>query len=1021
MIFHYKLVSNKKCIETLKNKLETLKQEKEGVDGKLAGLLTASKDLDNLIESQRSDKNKEGLGYTVVPPITQIYSSPKKDLSWTGLSEFVDDTVTDYSRPAPNVESSPDDAQNRNPSVTVIEASPCTISPKPFFKFIKAAERPTTDKVETVKKPAVKYAEMYRRTTKKPNVRGNQRNWNNLKSHQLGPDFVMKKKACFNCGDFNHLAYDCRKRVKRELLDLRIKLMRVSHLNLLFTDPSDLQPLQRTSTVRSQYRAPWVPTVNRNFPPVNRKLPTVRRVKKLKKKHRSRTYKLKRLYKVGLTARVISSSNDKALDNVDTSKQRRIDEIDADEDIALVSTHDDELQDEGIEDVEEEEVVEVVTTVKMLIDTVVDAAQVTTTIADVPVSADETIVITALTILAESTKTNVEVTQGSKKKGVMIQEPEGTTATKTDAIQAKIDTDVQLAQRLHEEEHLQFIDAEKAKLFMEFMEKRRKFFAAKRNKEKINKPPTKAQQRSIMNTYIKNKDGWKIKSLKTKSFAKIQELFDNAMKRINTFVNFRTELVEESSKKDEAKTSQESSLKRERYELERERSKKQKVEDDKESKELTTCLEIIPDDGDDVTIDATPLSSKSLMVRILIEQMWKGSIEEILLGRLGLANGLRTSRLYGLAWLLQRLFDIAEAALVRSIPSSVCLNRRYDLVFRKKNDNVVMIIYDFMTIPSFEDAKVVKEPHGFDYSILHLVENHTTTPVEKGTLVTEPTPDDIVASQLDHKVAKRSKALVKRKASASAKEPFGNDLSEASYCRYLKSSLEKDKGISSGYASIKSLRSGKTLGLPPPDSSNIAPFGPNCAGTYRIDAAKGARTDEIRRMSEHMDLLVEISLGHDHEHDGMPFDDDFSFPTLGEEIELKLYLVTHCPYYMLYPYVNGKSISSPSFAEIFNFVLGVKAKFDKYVVELLSTNFPFLVKVFATAGSTLPKVARFQPNKLARPVVFSSSPTTSSLLARHLVGPPLQRTPNLKNLRMMMLILKLELPLCSRQLGVCNL
>nr|GEX95023.1 hypothetical protein [Tanacetum cinerariifolium] len=62
--------SNKECIETLKKKLETLKQEKEGVNGKLAGLLTASKDLDNLIESQRSDKSKEGLGYTVVPPPT---------------------------------------------------------------------------------------------------------------------------------------------------------------------------------------------------------------------------------------------------------------------------------------------------------------------------------------------------------------------------------------------------------------------------------------------------------------------------------------------------------------------------------------------------------------------------------------------------------------------------------------------------------------------------------------------------------------------------------------------------------------------------------------------------------------------------------------------------------------------------------------------------------------------------------------------------------------------------------------
>nr|GEY16392.1 ubiquitin hydrolase [Tanacetum cinerariifolium] len=150
----------------------------------LNSLLTASKDLDKLIESQRSDKSKEGLGYTAVPPPpAQLYLSLKKDLSLTGLPECVDDTVTDYSRPSPTAS----DSQSKS----------------------------KTDEKETPKKPPVKYAEQYRKPNKKPNVRGNQRNWNNLKSHQLGPNFVMKKKACFNCGDFNHLAYECRKRVKR--------------------------------------------------------------------------------------------------------------------------------------------------------------------------------------------------------------------------------------------------------------------------------------------------------------------------------------------------------------------------------------------------------------------------------------------------------------------------------------------------------------------------------------------------------------------------------------------------------------------------------------------------------------------------------------------------------------------------------------------------------------------------------------------------------------------------------------
>nr|GEW57194.1 hypothetical protein [Tanacetum cinerariifolium] len=156
MIYHYKLGLADDYIEILKKKLELIKKEKESLDGKLAGFQTASKDLDSLLESQRLDKNKEGLGYNAVsPPPAQIYSSPKKDMSWTGLPKFKDDTITDYSRPAPIVESSTDDAQNRSPSVTKTEASPSTISPKSFIKFVKTNDSPTsskTDKAEKAKK-----------------------------------------------------------------------------------------------------------------------------------------------------------------------------------------------------------------------------------------------------------------------------------------------------------------------------------------------------------------------------------------------------------------------------------------------------------------------------------------------------------------------------------------------------------------------------------------------------------------------------------------------------------------------------------------------------------------------------------------------------------------------------------------------------------------------------------------------------------------------------------------------------
>ncbi|GJT05502.1 hypothetical protein Tco_0839964 [Tanacetum coccineum] len=52
-----------------------------------------------------------------------------------------------------------------------------------------------------------------------------------------------------------------------------------------------------------------------------------------------------------------------------------------------------------------------------------------------------------------------------------------------------------------------------------------------------------------MITYLKNMEGWKHKDLKNKSFDSIQKIFDKDFKRLNTFVDFRIELVEGSSKR----------------------------------------------------------------------------------------------------------------------------------------------------------------------------------------------------------------------------------------------------------------------------------------------------------------------------------------------------------------------------------------------------------------------------------------------------------------------------------------
>ncbi|GJV58524.1 hypothetical protein Tco_1459529 [Tanacetum coccineum] len=58
--------------------------------------------------------------------------------------------------------------------------------------------------------------------------------------------------------------------------------------------------------------------------------------------------------------------------------------------------------------------------------------------------------------------------------------------------QAMMEADRLLAERLQTREQEELTDEEKAKLFMEFIERRRKHFAALRAQEKRNRPPTKA-------------------------------------------------------------------------------------------------------------------------------------------------------------------------------------------------------------------------------------------------------------------------------------------------------------------------------------------------------------------------------------------------------------------------------------------------------------------------------------------------------------------------------------------------
>ncbi|GJT20234.1 retrovirus-related pol polyprotein from transposon TNT 1-94 [Tanacetum coccineum] len=305
-----------------------------------------------------------------------------------------------------------------------------------------------------------------------------------------------------------------------------------------------------------------------------------KRVKKLEKKKKARTHGLKRLYKVGLSTRIDSLDDEASLgDQEDASKQgRKIHNIDADEDIALENVHDADMF--GVHDLDgDEEFVE--TGENVVNDATTTKLKSTKPKAVTTVATTTTTVVTRPKakglVIQEREQASTPITSSKDKgKGIMVEEP----LKMKKKEQYKVETDYELAQRLQAEEQEELTIKEKSKLFQQLLEKRRKHF--------------------------------KPKDLKTKSFANVQELFDKAMKRVNIFVDMDTESVGGSKVREEgSETREESSSKRAGDQLEQELSKKQKVDDDKETEELKQCMEIILDDGDDVTIKAIPLSTKS--------------------------------------------------------------------------------------------------------------------------------------------------------------------------------------------------------------------------------------------------------------------------------------------------------------------------------------------------------------------------------------------------------------------------
>ncbi|GKA74097.1 hypothetical protein Tco_0780399 [Tanacetum coccineum] len=371
-----------------------------------------------------------------------------------------------------------------------------------------------------------------------------------------------------------------------------------------------------------------------------------RRVKKLEKKKGSRTHRLRILYKVGRSARVVSSENEGLCAQEDASKQgRKIDEIDQDAEVILVDETqgrygDNLMFDTGVldneQDMAEKEVdmaekdvsttdpitttSEVVTTANVVVSTAKVTTNSTTTTTINELTLAQTLIeikVAKLKVVTIAATTTTTAVTRPKAKGVVVQEPSEFTTTTSpsqpsqllqvkDKGKAKM---VEPKKPLKKKDQIMF-DKEVAQklqtqLDAELEEEER---LARQREEDTNIAEWDDVQATMDADYelaarlqVEEQGELTIEE-KSRLFVALMNkrkkhfmLFDKEMKRVNTFVDMDTELVKGS----ETRTN--GSSKRVGEELESKNLKKQKldknveaeVDDDQEEAEMKKHMEIV--------------------------------------------------------------------------------------------------------------------------------------------------------------------------------------------------------------------------------------------------------------------------------------------------------------------------------------------------------------------------------------------------------------------------------------------
>ncbi|GJR42514.1 hypothetical protein Tco_1310617 [Tanacetum coccineum] len=122
-------------------------------------------------------------------------------------------------------------------------------------------------------------------------------------------------------------------------------------------------------------------------------------------------------------------------------------------------------------------------------------------------------------------------------------------ATEFDYIQARLNADQILAEKIQQEEREQYSIEDRAKFLHDTIAAQRKFLAEQRYAAIRNKPPTISQLRNQMITYLKHVANKKHAELKSKSFEEIQVLYERYKKQDQTFVAIGSEEDERAVKK----------------------------------------------------------------------------------------------------------------------------------------------------------------------------------------------------------------------------------------------------------------------------------------------------------------------------------------------------------------------------------------------------------------------------------------------------------------------------------------